>query len=481
MALEHRLELKLSQKLILTPQLQQAIKLLQLPQLELSQTLGQELIENPFLEESLEETAHESMTPEEREFSDTEEPPGDNEIPDAPLEGMDFSVEEYFEERGSDGRDLGYFNPGTVNTPSSDNFLSRTPDIYDHLFWQLRLSHEREDIRKTGEVVIGNIDENGYLRSSVEELMQEASADRDTIEKAIALIQTFDPSGVCARDITECLLLQVRHLNLHDTLVEKIIINNLDDLEKKKYHYIAQQHGAPQNDIMAAVKVIEGLDPKPGRSFSSTSTTYIVPDVYVIKTAEGYQIILNDEGLPKLRISSYYRNLVQQKNSMLKEDKQFMVEKLRSAIELLKSLDQRNKTIHMVTECILKLQQDFFEKGTSCMKPLTLKDIASMLDMHESTISRVTSNKYLSCSHGLFCFRHFFSSALRSNAGDVSSTSVKDLIRKIISEENSRKPLSDKLVVEILKEQGIFVARRTVAKYREELGIPSQLQRKKPD
>lgn len=254
MALESRLELRLSQKLILTPQLQQAIKLLQLPHLELSEFLSQELIENPFLEESVEEIPVEELTQEEKESVEIEEAQEDAE---APLEKlMNFTVDEYFEERGYDGKDLGYFNPGTVSPPSFEQFLTRGPDLYDHLLWQLRFSNEPESIRKIGEVIIGNIDENGYLRASIEEIIKGAEAQRETVEKALSLIQGFDPIGVGARNVMECLLLQLKALNLGGTLVEKIIINNMDELEKRKYPQIAQQYNLPLKDIMSAVKII---------------------------------------------------------------------------------------------------------------------------------------------------------------------------------------------------------------------------------
>lgn len=476
MALEARLDLRLSQKLILTPQLQQAIKLLQLPQLELSQELNLELIENPFLEESFDEITTELPTPEEKDSTEVEDIQEDTE---APLEKlMNFTIDDYFEERGFDGRDLGYFNPGSVSPPSFEQFLSKGTDLYDHLLWQLRLSNEPENIRRAGEIIIGNIDENGYLRVSLEELLDETKADIETIEKALTLIQSFDPPGVGARNITECLLLQLTSFNLQGTLIEKIIMNNMEDLEKKKYSRIAQHYNLPIDDVMAAVKIIEGLEPKPGRNFSSASTNYVVPDVYIIKTADGFQIILNDEGVPRLRISNFYRKLIQQKNAFSKEDKKFLIEKLRFAVVLLKSLDQRNRTIYRVTETILDLQKDFFDKDIEYMKPLTLRDVASKLNMHESTVSRVTSNKYLSCPHGVFSFRYFFSSALHRGLGSVSSSSVKNLIKKIITEEDFKKPLSDQRIVEILKSSDIVVARRTVAKYREELKIPSQNHRK---
>ncbi|OHE54862.1 MAG: RNA polymerase sigma-54 factor [Thermodesulfovibrio sp. RBG_19FT_COMBO_41_18] len=477
MALESRLELRLSQKLILTPQLQQAIKLLQLPHLELSEFLSQELIENPFLEESVEEIPVEELTQEEKESVEIEEAQEDAE---APLEKlMNFTVDEYFEERGYDGKDLGYFNPGTVSPPSFEQFLTRGPDLYDHLLWQLRFSNEPESIRKIGEVIIGNIDENGYLRASIEEIIDGTKTQRETVEKALSLIQGFDPIGVGARNVMECLLLQLKALNLGGTLVEKIIINNMDELEKRRYPQIAQQYNLPLKDIMSAVKIIEGLEPKPGRNFSNYNTNYVVPDVFLVKIADGYQIILNDEGLPRLRVSSFYKKLIQQNNAFSKEDKQFLVEKLRSAVGLLKSLDQRDRTIYRVTESLLSLQKEFFDKGIKYLKPLTLRDVASVLNLHESTISRVTSSKYLSCEHGTFCFRFLFSSALQSGMGSVSSTSVKDIIKKIVIEEDSQKPLSDQNIGEMLKKNGIIIARRTVAKYREEMGIPSQTHRRK--
>jgi RNA polymerase sigma-54 factor len=477
MALEHRLELRLSQRLILTPQLQQAMKLLQMPQLELSQALSQELVENPFLEESVEELSVEEMSHEERESIEREETQEDTE---ASLEKlMTFQVDEYFDERGSDGRDLGYFNPGTVTPPPYDQLFTKEPDIYDHLLWQLRFSTESEEIRKVGETIIGNIDENGYLRVTLEEITEESKTDMATAEKALLLIQSFDPPGVGARNLRECLLLQLTALNLNGSVAEKIITNNMEDLEKKRYRQIAQQYNLHLEDIMAAVKVIEGLEPKPARNFSSSSTNYIVPDVYVTKGPDKYQIILNDEGVPRLRISSFYRKLIRQKDAFPKDAKQFLVEKLRAAMGLLKSLDQRNKTIYRVTESILSLQRDFFDKGIEHIKPLTLKDVASVLELHESTVSRVTSNKYLSCPRGIFSFRFFFSNALQGDAGSISSTSVKNTIKTIISEEDSRKPLSDQRIVKILEGRGITVARRTVAKYRDELKIPSQAQRKK--
>jgi RNA polymerase sigma-54 factor len=481
MALESRLELKLSQKLILTPQLQLAIKLLQMPQLELSQALTQELTENPFLDEVMEE--REELSREEIENIETREEPDDTE---APLEKLlsdlgGYGVEDYFDNRSSDGRDLGYFTPGTVEQTPFEQFATKEVDLYDHLLWQLRLSDGDEELKEIGEVVIGNIDENGYLRATDEEIAWSAGTEIEKVRLAVDLIQGFDPPGIAARNLQECLILQLRAVNLQGSLVEQIVLNNMSDVEKKRYQQIARQYVTSLDTVMAAIKVIEGLEPKPARNFSSSAPTYIVPDVTVVKTEDGYQIILNDEGLPRLRLNNYYRKLFLAKNSLSKEEKHFIEEKLRSAVWLLKSLDQRNRTIYRVTESILDFQKDFFEKGVSGLKPLNLRDVAASLAMHESTISRVTSNKYLSCGHGLFSFRFFFSSALQGGSGAVSSTSVKDLIKKIIIEENNKKPLSDQRIVELLKTKNIVIARRTVAKYREELKIPPQGQRKNHD
>lgn len=478
MALESRLDLKLTQKLILTPQLQQAIKLLQMPQLELAQALNNELIENPFLEEVVEESEVEEYQSGDTELSTSAD---DAEMPFDSL--MNFSVDEYFDERSSDGRDLGYFSPGIEEQPSYELFCSKKPDLYDHLLWQLRLSSADDEVRRVAEVVIGNIDEDGYLRATDEELAAAVGLDIGNsggiVKDAVTLVQSFDPSGVGARDLKECLLLQLKTLNLGGTLVEKIIENNMDDLQKKKYSNIAKQYNSPLDDVIAAVKIIEGLQPRPAANFSSTTTNYVVPDVFITRTDEGYQITLNEDGMPRLRLNNSYRKLLLNKEMLTKEEREFLKDKLRLATELIKSLDQRNRTIYKVSESILKFQRDFFDKGVQYLRPLNLRDVASDIEMHESTISRVTSNKFLACDHGVFSFRFFFSSAIQSDTGEVSSASVKDLIKKIIAEEDVQKPLSDQMIAERLKRQNINIARRTVAKYREELKIPPQNQRRR--
>lgn len=546
MALESRLDLRLAQKLVLTPQLQQAIKLLQMPQLELSQTLKHELMENPFLEELYEPDINEYFAEESQRISYN-----DNAELSFKKNSMDFGVDEYFEERASDGRDLGYFSSGVEEQPSYELFYSKKPDLYDHLLWQLRLCNADDDLRKVAGAVIGNIDSGGYLRATEEELASIAGVDVETVMSAIALVQSLDPPGVAARDLKECLLLQTAALNLNGTLVEKIVNNNLEDLQKKRYSNIVKQHNASIEDVMAAVKIIEGLEPRPGIGLSSAEIDYIVPDVYISRIEGGYQIRLNEEHIPKIGLNrrliltpeekEYLKNILkaisaEQKiksgkllkklsgervnlvfnlkeedretlNSILnenfrpsditsgekavlkeklsqtvdldEEEKNFLKEKFRLAKELIEGLDQRNKTIYKVSESILKFQREFFDKGAQYLKPLNLKDVASDVRMHESTISRVTSNKFIACDHGIFSFRFFFSSSIKTDNGDISSVSVKDLVKQMISEEDAKKPFSDQMIAEKLMQQNINIARRTVAKYREELRIPPQNLRKR--
>jgi RNA polymerase sigma-54 factor len=479
MAIEHKLELKLSQKLILTPQLQQSIKLLQLPQLELSNTLNQELMENPFLEETIEKEPQEKM-----ESSDTaksEELPREHADDfENPLEKMfGFTTDDYFEDRGSDGRDLGYFT-GDFETPTQFERNSRKMNLTEYLHWQLRFLRISEFSKKIAEIIIGNLNDDGYLQASIEEIATMAQTDEKEVRDTLSLIQNFDPPGVGARNLQECLLLQLKTLNLENTIVERMLTEGFSELEKKNYKKLCAKLKLSIDEILTAVKIIEGLEPRPGRNYSNEEVIHITPDVYVVEDSEGkYVIILNDDGIPKLRLSNYYRKLLSKKNTLRDDEKQFLEEKLRSAIWLLKSLDQRNKTIYRVTESILKFQEGFFRVGISELKPLNLKDVAQDLGMHESTISRVTSRKYLQCPRGLLDFKFFFSNAVQGTEGDVASSLIKNTIKQLVSNEDPHIPLSDKNLVEALKRVNMKIARRTVAKYREELKIPSHSRRKK--
>ncbi len=479
MAQEQRLELRLSQKLILTPQLQQSIKLLQLPLLELTQDINQELMNNPMLEEGPE---NEPAPKQEATVGSSEEAPykePSNDI-EAPLEKMfGFTTDNYFEERESDGRDLGYFGDNSEETTPYFERKREKEDLYEHLLWQLRLSHASEDIGRASEMIINNLNQDGYLQASLEEIAALAEIDLKTVEEALSFVQEFDPTGVSARNLQECLLLQLKPLNLQGTLVEKILSESFAELEQKKFKQLASKFKMPIEEIFEAIKIIEGLEPRPARNFSGDEPVHIIPDVYVEESDGQFRITLNDEGIPKLRLSHYYRKLLATKKSLGPEEKQFLEDKLRSAVWLLKSLDQRNKTIYRVTESILDFQGDFFRKGFSHLKPLNLKVIAEDLGLHESTISRVTSNKYIQCPQGLLSFRFFFSNAVPMAGGSISSSTVKNIIKKIIENEDPQKPLNDKKIIDLLNEKDIKLARRTAAKYREELKIPSHTKRKK--
>jgi RNA polymerase sigma-54 factor len=478
MAQEHRLELRLSQKLILTPQLQQSIKLLQLPLLELSQDINQELMNNPLLEENVERSPEEKSSAD--RSTDEERFGQKSDDAEAPLEKIfGFTTDNYFEERESDGRDLGYFQDNIEESTSPfERNRSRT-DLYEHLLWQLRLSHTPREIGQTAEIIINNLNEDGYLQASLEEITELAQMNMKNAEDALAVVQSLDPPGVGARNLQECLLMQSKPLQLEGTLVEKILLEGFSELEGKRYKQLATKFKMLIDDILEAVKIIEGLEPRPGRNFSSDEPVHIIPDVYVEESDGTFHITLNEDGIPRLRLSNYYKKLLANKKSLGAEERQYLEDKLRSAVWLLKSLDQRNKTIYKVTDSILKFQEDFFRKGPSYLKPLNLRVVAEDLGMHESTISRVTSNKYIQCPQGLLNFRYFFSNAVSTENGSMSSSTVKDLLKKIIEEENPKAPLNDKQISEMLKSRGISVARRTTAKYREELKIPSHMKRKK--
>ncbi|GBE04112.1 MAG TPA: RNA polymerase sigma-54 factor [Nitrospirae bacterium] len=479
MAQEQKLELRLSHKLILTPQLQQSIKLLQLPLLELNQEINQELMNNPMLEEGLE---GEPEPKQETTVGSSEEAPykePSNDI-EAPLEKMfGFTTDNYFEERESDGRDLGYFGDNSEETTSYYERKREKESLYEHLLWQLRLSHASEDIGRASEMIINNLNQDGYLQASLEEIAESAELDVKSIEEALSFVQEFDPTGVGARNLHECLLLQLKPLGLYNTLVEKILTEGFTELEQKKFKQLAVKFKIPIDEIFEAIKIIEGLEPRPGRNYSGDDPIHIIPDVYLEESDGEFIITLNDEGIPRLRLSHYYRKLLMNKKSLGPEEKQFLEDKLRSAVWLLKSLDQRNKTIYRVTESILRFQDDFFKKGSAYLKPLNLKVIAEDLGLHESTISRVTSNKYIQCPQGLLSFRVFFSNAMPMAGGSISSSTVKDIIKQIVENEDPKKPLNDKKIVDMLNEKNIQLARRTAAKYREELKILSHTKRKK--
>jgi RNA polymerase sigma-54 factor len=482
--MEARLELKLSQKLIMTPQLQQAIKLLQLSRLELVQSVAQELTENPVLEELSLESGEEAAEgdgeagTEAPAVETAPEPPAQEEITQELKNDLELGPQwdEYLNEMG-DGRDYGYAEADDKELPSYDQTLTRLPSLSDHLQWQLHLSTSDTAVVAGGEFIIGNLDDDGYLRATLEELVQQSGLSHADMERALALVQTFDPLGIGARSLQECLLIQIRHLDLTGTLVERIVQDHLSDLEKRKYPQIAKALSVTPQEVMEASHVIiHELEPKPGRPFVASDTNYVTPDVYVIKVEDRYVIQLNDDGLPRVRINPYYRKLLSHKDSVDKVTKEYIEERLRSAQWLIKGMEQRSKTIYKVAESIVNFQRHFLDQGISLLKPMVLKDVAEDIGMHESTISRVTTNKYMHTPQGIFPMKFFFTTGFSISAGgpgvEVSSLTVKDVIQKMIKEEDPAAPLKDQQIVDSLKAKGIEIARRTVAKYREELRIP---------
>ena len=482
--MESRLDLRLSQKLIMTPQLQQAIKLLQLSRLELSQALSIELLENPLLEDEI--IADDDMIPSEsaekekkddyiQENSDVEK--------DGSAEGTDefnFIWEDYYGDNRNEGRDAGYFPSSQEEMPSYDQTLSRPVDLTEHLFWQLRLSTSDNKDEDIGTMIIGNIDDDGYLRATSDELSRLLNVSNEDIERLIKLIQGFDPIGVCARDLKECLLIQAEQLELKETLVEDIILNHLEDIEKRNYQKIAKKINVPIDEIIKAVKVIEGLEPKPGRAYSVSEPHYIIPDVFVVKSDGDYLIYLNEDGLPKLRISPFYRRLLRAKRDVPEPTLDYMEKKFKSAIWFMKSIEQRNRTIYRVAESIVKFQREFFDKGIEHLKPLVLRDVAADISMHESTISRATTNKYMFTPQGIFELKYFFSTGISKGDGNVmSSLSVQQMIKEIVNDEDGKRPLNDQEIAERLKAKNINIARRTVAKYRKGMNISATTMRKR--
>jgi RNA polymerase sigma-54 factor len=481
--MDARLDLRMMQKLIMTPQLQQAIKLLQMHRMELSQMINQVLLENPVLEETLEESAE--MQEEESSAlagtgKEAEEGAREEETEVSPLDGTNFQWEDYFDEDRSDGRDMGHLPEPQTDAPTYEQTLSRPGNLFDHLLWQLHLTTQEGDARQTGELIIGNIDENGYLQATIEELTALTGTSQEGILNVIRLIQGFDPVGVGARDVRECLLIQLDFLGLRGSIAWEIIANHLEDFEKKKYPVLSKKLGATLEEIYVASKVIEGLEPKPGRPFQAVDNAYIIPDVYVFKHEGDYIIVLNEDGMPRLKINPVYRKMMRGGGALSDQEKGYLEDKFRSAVWLIRSIEQRNHTIYKTAVSIIKYQREFLDKGISFLKPLTLRQIAEDIQMHESTVSRVTTNKYISTPRGIFELKYFFSSGVaRSNGENCSSVSVRDMIRKLVLGEDLKYPYSDQQIMEYLKANHIEIARRTIAKYRKELQIPSAVKRKK--
>jgi len=483
MALEQKLHLKLSQKLIMTPSLQQAIKLLQLSKLELQEVLNQELLENPLLEETAEEIKQEEAESESQETKNEQaEEAKKVETKEQEKEKDSFDEIDY-DAYFQDYIEYGY-NPRGMGEEHEEfpieNTLTRPPNLTDHLTWQLNMSDASPRVKEIGAFIIGNIDEDGYLRATNEEIAASGNFEMKDVEAAVSAIQSLDPIGVGARDLRECLLLQLQFLEVDVPFVEEIIRDHWDDFMHKKYVQISKTIGVDMKTLEGIVEVIKHLDPKPGRKYSNERAIYVEPDVYIHKVGDEYVIVLNEDGMPKLRINGSYRAMLTSMDSKSDgETVNYIKDKIRSAVWLIKSLDQRQRTIYKVAESIVKHQREFLERGIDFLRPLVLRDVADDIQMHESTVSRVVSNKYMHTPRGLFLMKYFFHSGIDSDTGeDISSLTVKKKIQGYIEAEDPRKPLSDSKIMKILNDEGINIARRTVAKYRDELNIPSSTDRK---
>ncbi len=465
----------------MTPSLQQAIKLLQLSKLELQEVLNQELLENPLLEETAEEQAKaEEAEAEAQEKTQTEEEAKAAE-PQKEKEKDSFDEIDY-DAYFQDYIEYGY-NPRMSEEHEEfpiENTLTRPPNLTDHLTWQLMMSDSSPRVKEIGQFIIGNIDEDGYLRASDEEIASSGSYDQHDVEAAVKAIQSLDPIGVGARDLRECLLLQLQFLEIDEPLVEIIIRDHWDEFMQRHFVQIAKTLAIDLKTLEGIVEIIKHLDPKPGRKYSNERAIYVEPDVYVHKVGDEYVIVLNEDGMPKLRINGSYRQMLNSMDSKSDgETVNYIKDKIRSAVWLIKSLDQRQRTIYKVAESIVKHQREFLEKGIDFLRPLVLRDVADDIQMHESTVSRVVSNKYMHTPRGLFLMKYFFHSGIDSDTGeDISSLTVKKKIQSFIEAEDPRKPLSDSKIMKILNDEGINIARRTVAKYRDELNIPSSTDRK---
>ena len=478
-ALELRQQLRLSQQLIMTPQLQQAIKLLQLSRLELLETINQELETNPLLEETLDEGTEGDGTSEERGEPSEEFAEEFKEVQVVEKLREDFDWDSYLEEYNTSTPVLIETDPNR-EWPSFDHRLTLPSTLEDHLHWQLRFCDMTEREKEIGVFIIGNLNGDGYLDASLEEIATMAEVGLKEVESVLAKVQVLDPVGVAARNLQECLLVQARNLNLQDDLVISILENHLHYLENKNFQGLVRALKKSPDEVKFAVDLSLQLNPRPGSAFNEESVQYISPDVYVLKVDDEFVILLNEDGMPKLRVSSYYKEALGQDAVIPTDAKDFIHNKLRSAAWLIKSIHQRQRTLYKVGQSIVKLQLEFFEKGVAFLKPMVLRDVAEDVGMHESTISRVTANKYMDTPHGIFELKYFFNSSINSVLGEaVASESVKERIRQLIKGEDTTKPYSDQEIVEILEGENIRIARRTVAKYREMLNIlPSSKRRK---
>ena len=475
MAMEMRmnLNLKMSQKLVMTPMLQQAIKLLPLARMELAQLIRQEIIENPVLEELLEEENENDQENSQEEKEPNEDLTSDNEQ-SSDSQDQEIDWDSYFQGNIDQGMSVESY----TERPSIESTHKKEANLADHLMWQLDLSVDSDLDKFIGSCIIGNIQNDGYLCADLKEIAEISQTDEENVLRVLKIIQGFEPAGVAARSLKECLMIQTRTLSDKNPYVEILIENYLERLEDRFLPKVASELKIDLEEVLDALKTIRNLCPKPGLLFSFERVDYVVPDLVVVQTEKGYDVVLNDDGVPSLRISPYYHNLL--KTTKEGQTKEYLEDKYRSALWLIKSIDQRRQTIYKVGKSIVKLQKNFLDDGLSYLEPMVLKDVAKDIEMHESTVSRITTNKYIDTPQGVFELKFFFHSGIKSYMGSaMSSIRVKNMIKEIINEENQSSPLTDDQMVEALMRKNAKIARRTITKYRKELNIPPASKRKK--
>jgi RNA polymerase sigma-54 factor len=491
MAIKIGQSLGLGQNLTMTPQLQQAIKLLQLSRLELEQFVETQIAENPVLEEVGPE-ATDDYSPIEKEFTESEAVSGRLEEASAIVDQVSKTKETEVDwERLSNYEDSRYQassagSKGNLDddTPNYENIVTKAATLQEYVLDQAREVDFSPEELKMAEQLAGNIDDRGYLTIAIEELCEKESFDLDTAEGVLDTMQHFEPPGVAARDLKECLLIQLKHFKLRNGIVERIVEHHLHNLENRNYSAVAKALGVPLEVIYTNVGVIAGLEPIPGRQFGPDAPQYVIPDVFVFKLGGEWLVSMNEDGLPRLKVSPFYKDMLKEQKALAvkkNEGKEYLDDKIRSAKWIIKSMEQRQRTIHRVMEKILERQREFFEHGIQYLRPMVLRDIADALELHESTISRVTTNKYVHTPRGIFELKFFFNSAIsRSNGESVANESVKSRISDIVKSEDNNKPLSDQQIMDMLTKENMDISRRTVAKYREQLGILPSSKRRKP-
>ncbi len=484
MAIKMNQGLRQTQSLMITPQLQQAIKLLTLTHLEMTTLISQEMVENPMLEEIDGEMDAASASTESREDFESQEATSDNFSGPELIEGSrdNFDWESYSESFNNTSSTPNMKESvSSEDGPNYENMVSKGQSLQEHLEWQLRMENLSDIELKLALDILGNISDEGYLELSFEEILASyPNMDKDQALGILGLIQHLDPVGCGSHTLEECLGVQVRMLPERSPLAELIIQRSLKDLEKKDYVKISKEFGVSKDKVKDAELVIMSLNPKPGRLVSSEETQYVVPDIFVADVGGEFVVQVNDEGVPRLRVSNLYKSLMRTSENNA-EAKEFVQDKLRSALWLIKSIENRQKTIYKVAESIVRTQQEFFKKGPAFLKPMILKDIANEIGMHESTVSRVTTNKYMHTPIGTFELKYFFNAGIGGKNGgiDIAGETLKLKIKEMISNEDPKRPLSDQKISELLSTKDIIVARRTVAKYREMMSIAPSSKRKK--